>query len=290
MRGFHPFDQIRLRHLFLYWLGGSLLIAFLSSEFGGFWEQFPIYVADISINIVDVLFALICFLLLGWIGGLSWRSFLGRFPNAVDLGSMAKLAIFLVLIAYVDIYLVFVAISFPFPSFVEWLMVSNDNLLYLDEQGSPVLLANIFVPIHLIILVPIMEEIFFRGFVLHRLGRKLGLTPAILISSILFGILHASIFSAFFFGVAMSLVYIHTGSLFLTILCHALNNLIAWALALVHALTQGDANGLEYTISDYRSEWYLGAIAAVAAAWMAVRFIRKPLPKVFWELPDVASN
>lgn len=77
------------------------------------------------------------------------------------------------------------------------------------------------------ILAPIVEEFVFRGVILHRLIRKTSVWGGILLSSLLFGILHADIIGAFLFGVIASLLFIKTGNLLIPILMHALNNTIA---------------------------------------------------------------
>ena len=56
------------------------------------------------------------------------------------------------------------------------------------------------------ILAPIVEEFFFRGVILQRLIKKTSIWGGILISSLLFGILHADIIGAFVFGVIAALV------------------------------------------------------------------------------------
>ena len=57
------------------------------------------------------------------------------------------------------------------------------------------------------ILAPIVEEFIFRGVVLHRLIGKTSIWGGILLSSLLFGILHADIIGAFLFGVIASLLF-----------------------------------------------------------------------------------
>ncbi|TWT01436.1 CPBP family intramembrane glutamic endopeptidase [Planomicrobium sp. CPCC 101079] len=80
------------------------------------------------------------------------------------------------------------------------------------------------------ILAPIAEEFMFRGLLLKRLAKKTSIWGGIIISSFLFGILHADIIGAFLFGVLASLLYLQTGNLLVPILMHMLNNSLAVAL------------------------------------------------------------
>ncbi|HOW65267.1 MAG TPA: ABC transporter permease subunit/CPBP intramembrane protease [Candidatus Paceibacterota bacterium] len=76
-------------------------------------------------------------------------------------------------------------------------------------------------------LIPaVCEEFFFRGFILAAL-RRLGRWPAILISALLFGLAHASIYRllpTLCLGVLLGWLVWKTGSISCGILAHALNN------------------------------------------------------------------
>ena len=80
-----------------------------------------------------------------------------------------------------------------------------------------------------IIVSPISEELIFRGVFLNRLKLILPTTLAILVSSLLFAVLHSfgSIFSAFVFGVCVAILYLKTDNIFVAIFAHFLNNLFA---------------------------------------------------------------
>lgn len=83
---------------------------------------------------------------------------------------------------------------------------------------------------------PIVEEFIFRGVILHRLIRKTSMWGSILISSILFGFLHADIIGAFLFGVIASLLFLKTGNLLIPILMHIINNTIAVLLMFIEPI------------------------------------------------------
>ncbi len=78
------------------------------------------------------------------------------------------------------------------------------------------------------ILAPILEELFYRKLVIDRL-RRFGDLPAVLISGLLFGLIHGN-FSQFFYatliGVFFGLIYLRTGKLRYSISLHMSVNLL----------------------------------------------------------------
>lgn len=81
------------------------------------------------------------------------------------------------------------------------------------------------------ILAPIIEEILMRGYLLHGLSSSYGSVIALLVSSLLFALLHFNMvqtLSAFICGIILGLLYLQTGSIFCCILTHAGYNLISY--------------------------------------------------------------
>lgn len=105
--------------------------------------------------------------------------------------------------------------------------INNVNL-YGSPQNNIFLIAIEFLAT--VILAPIVEELIFRGVILRKLAGMSGITVAILLSSILFGLGHSlgGIFSAFLFGICMSILYIKSDNIFIPIFAHFLNNLISF--------------------------------------------------------------
>ncbi len=106
------------------------------------------------------------------------------------------------------------------------------------------------------ILAPILEEIFYRKLVLDRL-RRFGDAPAILISAVLFGLVHGN-FGQFFYaammGAVFGFIYLKTGRLRYTVLLHMAINL--WGAVLsTEILRRIDmeaftVNPIEYLLAD----------------------------------------
>lgn len=83
-------------------------------------------------------------------------------------------------------------------------------------------------------LVPLWEEMFFRGFIHNVLRNRLGMWAAIFVSSLLFGLFHLiplQIIGAFTLGLMLAWLYEKSGSLWLPIFAHALNNFVFGIIA-----------------------------------------------------------
>ncbi len=80
-----------------------------------------------------------------------------------------------------------------------------------------------------IIIAPVLEELLFRGVLFNRLKIRIGIIPAMLLSSGIFALGHefGGITSAFVFGICMCIVYLKTDNILMTMSIHFLNNLVA---------------------------------------------------------------
>lgn len=83
------------------------------------------------------------------------------------------------------------------------------------------------------IVVPIWEEMFFRGFLHNALRNRLSMWPAIIISSFIFAVFHGiaiQAIGAFVLAVGLAWLYDKSDSLWPPIFAHALNNGLAVGL------------------------------------------------------------
>ena len=109
--------------------------------------------------------------------------------------------------------------AIPMPEFMEKVF-----LQFAERNG-------VFSFIAIVIAAPILEELIFRGVILDGLLKKYSPLKAIIISSILFGVIHLNpwqFISALIIGVFSGWVYYETKKLTLSILIHAVNNLLAF--------------------------------------------------------------
>jgi membrane protease YdiL (CAAX protease family) len=83
------------------------------------------------------------------------------------------------------------------------------------------------------VIAPVCEEILFRGFIFRSLANWRGPWPATIATGILFGIVHGlsapaiDLLPLALLGFLLCVVYWRTGSIYLTILMHSVNNSIA---------------------------------------------------------------
>jgi len=129
-------------------------------------------------------------------------------------------------------YLVFIPILF-LSMLISYAVVYAFNIkiephpivpMFFDETSLPVL---IFLSLLACIGGPICEEIFFRGFAYPVLKRHCGVLWGMIIVSIFFALIHASVYALIpIFALGMLLVYLYekTGSLIVPITVHVLHN------------------------------------------------------------------
>lgn len=80
------------------------------------------------------------------------------------------------------------------------------------------------------VFTPLTEEIFFRGFVMAGLVSRLGVVGAAVGSALIFSVFHLHpgvLLPIFFTGLLLAGLYYYTGSLWLPIIAHAVQNAIA---------------------------------------------------------------
>jgi uncharacterized protein len=117
--------------------------------------------------------------------------------------------------------------------------------LGVDTQGEAILkaLAELDSPVWLfivgIVVAPVVEEIFFRGFLFQGFRQQYGWVKSMLLSSVIFAFAHldlASLIPTFILGGVLAYVYHKSNSVWPGILLHFLVN--AFGLCSAYALTQ----------------------------------------------------
>ncbi|MBT2569753.1 type II CAAX endopeptidase family protein [Planococcus sp. ISL-110] len=126
----------------------------------------------------------------------------------------------------------------------------------------------IFTVFTIAILAPVVEEFMFRGVLLKRLIGKTSVWGGILISSLLFGVLHLDVIGAFLFGVVASLLYLQTNNLLVPILLHIINNSLA-AVAMFLAPTWPESIAI-FDLADVYSKAAPNAIVLSISAVLLI--------------------
>ena len=84
-----------------------------------------------------------------------------------------------------------------------------------------------------VVFAPVFEEFIFRGVILEAMLRRHRRSFSVVVTSLLFAVVHfepSVMFTAFVSGLVLGTVYLHTSSIFSTIILHAINNAIAYSL------------------------------------------------------------
>lgn len=134
-------------------------------------------------------------------------------------------------------------VAYLVPTGIYGVLVTPEEQTTLDDLGvdelPPALIA-----FSVVVAAPFVEEIFFRGFVYRALRTNMAVPAAAIIAGVIFGLVHAttgieSVPVLTWLGVVFCLLYEKTGSIYPTIVLHALVNMLAfgfgtddWAAAL----------------------------------------------------------
>ncbi|OGO63857.1 MAG: hypothetical protein A2Z45_01775 [Chloroflexi bacterium RBG_19FT_COMBO_55_16] len=125
----------------------------------------------------------------------------------------------LIAIPFISIFTIILFLAFKFP-------LVNPQLEFLLPEGitqlgalGMLLLAGV--------VAPFGEELLFRGVFYPLLRDRWGVWPGVLVSSLIFGIIHGDLavgLTAFLLGIILALVFEYSQSLWTSILVHAINN------------------------------------------------------------------
>jgi len=109
---------------------------------------------------------------------------------------------------------------------------------------------GVFSFIAVVVAAPVLEELIFRGIILNGLLKKYSPLNSIILSSVLFGIVHLNpwqFVAALMVGIFSGWVYYRTQKLMLSIIIHSVNNLLAFvSTSFVDTETMMDAAFSEF--------------------------------------------
>lgn len=264
-----PFDRLRTRWLVVQFLLLMAAALWVYESFGRHGRtQGEAFGGNERLGATLVYCALALVLLVrGKFARLDWRGLFGRLPSRAELPLLA-VVVPVDLLTLGATMAVFIPLSYVAPRFVERIVLGPNDLL--DARSFPqwlgvVLLASVA--------APFVEELFFRGILLHRWARRWGTGPAVVASSLLFAVLHGEWIGHFLFGVAMCALYLRTRTLWLPIVAHALSNLAIALTGLPDALSHAPAH--PDTLATLRSQWPLGVLAFVAGVVLLWWYVRR---------------
>lgn len=268
------FARLRARTMLWIPVGAGALLALIAGAFPATRQEANRFLAfGLSFSIAQAV----------WIGWqqrrhrLSLPAWLGPSPAGDDWKQL-RLVPALMLISLGATFLVFVPLSHLFPKFVNQFVITDSPEMFVRGKT----LNNIGVALLIVVIAPLVEEVLFRGFLLHRWAVKWGTQRAIIASSIAFGVLHADVLGHTVFGVVMCLLYIRSGTLRLPVAAHMLNN----ALAMAVALSQLSKESKEYTLAEFQKNWWVGPVCLMVGIALLAWLTRGNWDFRTWRLPE----
>ena len=123
----------------------------------------------------------------------------------------------------------------------------------------------------------ICEEILFRGLILNGLRNSLSKWNAIIVTAVMFGIFHISIYRIFptaIIGLIVTIILVRSGSLYLAILYHLLHNGLT-----VVAAELNERGKLPFDANEISPLWIAGAAIAYCIGFIIFYIPRKNLNK-----------
>ena len=124
-----------------------------------------------------------------------------------------------------------VVVMYFFQDFFEQLLGIINEL----EMGKMTGGNLVFLFISICIFAPIWEELFFRGILLRRFAMKWKVSTSIVVSSLIFGLMHlggSSMLHAFLFGCFLAYAYLKTKNIWVPIILHSVSNFFSFVTLL----------------------------------------------------------
>ncbi|WP_086756481.1 CPBP family intramembrane glutamic endopeptidase [Nostoc sp. 106C] len=243
----NPFLKLKVRNLFvrglLLSLGFGIALGVLQGIIG---VKFNAQIVTLILYIL--IFGFLCLWSLEDFDrfGIDMKYVVGRVPNRHKWLPMVGLVLLIILFSLSAYLVSFYLLSLAAPTFVESVMRQVATSPSARTTSPP--FYNLLAAIVYIVVAPITEEFLFRGIILQRWASKWGIQTALVVSGLLFGILHANVLGLTLFGIIMGVLYIKTRTLIVPIACHAFNNSLAVGMGLLSSgskTTTSAANLLE---------------------------------------------
>ncbi|NES85180.1 MAG: CPBP family intramembrane metalloprotease [Moorea sp. SIO2B7] len=251
----------------------GLITLFNDLEFDASFSKDPLFILIVSNTWI---YSLMIFWCLRQIkrSHLSIKRIIGKLPNNRQWLGLLCLVVPILLFSLGSGQMIYYLLSYVAPKIIETSL--QQKLFLSSSETSLPLLYNSLTIISLVVIAPLVEEILFRGIILQRWAVKWGLTPAVIISSLVFGVLHFNLIGLSVFGIMMALLYIKIRTLIIPIICHALNNSAVVIFSLLPIIF--NSKETVYTIEQVQSSWSVGIFYLVISAPLLILFIYKNWP------------
>ncbi len=204
----------------------------------------------------------------------------GRWPVTVQWRRLAVLVGLLLLFSFGACLVSLTIESWVMPQAIE----STLQATSVGALPSSLWVARLIDVVVLLLVVPVVEELLFRGLLLQRWALRWGVRPALLGSSLLFGCLHrnVNVIGLTMFGLVMGLLYLKTRSLWVPIVCHGINNALVVGLEMV--VDSGGGAELP-SLGDLRGNFGWGLLLVAVTLPLLLGFIRRNWPPAHMAVP-----
>ena len=206
---------------------------------------------------------------------LDWRALFGP-PPTRDLLPLLGVVIPIGLLTLGAAIAVYIPLSYVAPGFVERIMLDGNALFEARTIGDWLELVVVGV-----LAAPVVEELLFRGFLLHRWARRWGTPSAVVASSALFAVLHGEWIGHFLFGVAMAALYLRTRRLWMPIAAHAINNGVVALFTLADVMRRSPPETT--SLAELRGEWPMALVALTGGALLLRWYLARWWPGGSWK-------
>lgn len=264
------FESIRLRWFMLWYVCG-VIIVFVLSDFAT-----KVFTSKSYVSLFDVLQSYFIYIIpFLWIlfqmkrFNLPLQKLIGNVGMNVKWREIFCVVMISILLSMGLIIVFSNILTIIAPSAIKELL-GDDTLNAIPHS----LLYKVLESINVIIIGPIVEELVCRGIIFNRLKVKWGITKALILSSLIFSIVHFDFGGAFVFGLIMALLYLKTNSLIVPIVCHCLNNGFVTVLTLI----TNKGNESVDLISELQSYFTLGILLLVISVPLVIYYIYRNWP------------
>lgn len=171
-------------------------------------------------------------------------------PNFGKLGAIAS-------------FILIFPLVFAFNMVIEPLTMWMETPDFMKEMLRQISANRISSLVMIVILAPLLEELFCRGIILRGLLKNMSPLKAILWSSAIFGVIHMNPWQAipaFLIGALMGWIYWKTRSLWATIFIHFINNGFAYILTVFFPQLPADMGYYEMIPNGYYYIFYISAL------------------------------
>ena len=134
---------------------------------------------------------------------------------------------------------------------------------FINNAFDELAMSPIVLILTVAVIAPIYEEVIFRGILLKGMANKINPTLAIIVSALFFALVHMNIpqgINAFLLGVIIGAIYLNTGSIYLCIFAHFVNNSVGITISGAFQLISG-----KYAILIHGTAFIVGITILIAA-------------------------